>query len=271
MSRPTTNQAAKAMTPSTFRGHPLWHELLTSDVEGSGRFLAALHGWKTQAWEGPEEYAMLMDGDRALAGLAALPPEEVANGTASHWLTYFGSDDVDATVADAEKAGAQRLMVVDVPTVGRMGVMRDPAGALFAAYRPVPMPEGTPPPAQPIGWYELHTGDPAAAATFYERVFGWVNTGDIPLGGGAVYRTFGMHADRAMGGYFDEGVKQGGITPQWLLYHTVEDVGAAIARARKAGAEIPREAMEVAGGARVATGIDPQGARFGLIQPGAEG
>ena len=53
----------------------------------------------------------------------------------SHWLVYFGSDDVDASAEQIRSSGGT-LMVepMDVPPSGRILVAQDPQGAIFALF-----------------------------------------------------------------------------------------------------------------------------------------
>ena len=69
------------------------------------------------------------------------------------------------------KRGASATALVepfDVPTVGRIGILLDPQGAVFGVY----MPAGEESPAgEPglgdVAWYELATSDHEAALGFY--------------------------------------------------------------------------------------------------------
>jgi len=53
----------------------------------------------------------------------------------SHWLVYFGSEDVDASAERIRSSGGT-LMVepMDVPPSGRILVAQDPQGAIFALF-----------------------------------------------------------------------------------------------------------------------------------------
>ena len=55
------------------------------------------------------------------------------NGVPPNWLSYLGTDDVDATTAKAKELGATVWMEpTDITGVGRFSVLQDPAGAAFA-------------------------------------------------------------------------------------------------------------------------------------------
>ena len=54
----------------------------------------------------------------------------------AHWLPYFASVDVDATVKKAGSLGAQTFVPpMDIPGVGRFAVLADPQGASFAVIK----------------------------------------------------------------------------------------------------------------------------------------
>jgi predicted enzyme related to lactoylglutathione lyase len=52
-------------------------------------------------------------------------------GTPPHWHVYFGTADVDAALAAARAHGGSRPMPPHDSSVGRMGTVLDPFGAVF--------------------------------------------------------------------------------------------------------------------------------------------
>ena len=54
----------------------------------------------------------------------------------------------------------------------------------------------------------------------------------------------------------------------WQFYIRVPDVDAAAENVKAAGGQVLFGPMEVPGGERVLTGLDPQGATFGLVSGG---
>ncbi|MGI5467345.1 VOC family protein [Streptomyces sp. CA-132043] len=68
-----------------------------------------------------------------------LPPEHLDRGEISEWHPYFGVDDCDATAAAATERGATALIPpVDAEGVGRLAMLRDPYGAVFAIIKGEP-------------------------------------------------------------------------------------------------------------------------------------
>lgn len=245
-------------------GRFLWYELLTSDREAAADFYCSVMGWTTDTWEaGDEPYLMLVNGDHRLGGVMAMPEEAKREGAPPHWLPYVGVADVDVAVGRAAELGGGVLMPpMEIPDVGRIAVLSDPAGAAFAVFDPEGEME---PPEDPggvgeISWHELATDDWPTAMAFYRDLFGWGSTGEHPMGESGVYAMFGLDGV-SLGGMYDapEGPSA------WLLYARAADLGEALGRVRDAGGEALCDPMEVPGGL-VAPCRDPQGAAFALHQ-----
>lgn len=118
-----------------------WAELHSGESPKAVGFYQTLFGWRTEDSGLPGvEYTILAtaggdDQQAAQFGGAA----GLMGGMAPHWLPYFATADADATVAKAKGKGGSVLMGPDeVPTVGKIAVLADPAGALFAILQPLP-------------------------------------------------------------------------------------------------------------------------------------
>ena len=114
-----------------------------------------------------------------------------------------------------------------------------------------------------FSWSELTTGDPAAAADFYSRLFGWTIRETGPEMGG--YRVASIGSDGIAGIMAAPPQAQGG-PPAWGVYVTVNNVDETLATARRLGATICMEPMDVPGVGRMAMFSDPQGATLSVIQ-----
>jgi uncharacterized protein len=106
-----------------------WNELATPDLDASRAFYGEVFGWEMDAADNPMNYSMVTNGGRMNGG--ARPPQQ---GEPPHWLVYFGTDDVDATLRRAQELGGGVLAGPVEIGVGRMGVVRDPQGAVFAVF-----------------------------------------------------------------------------------------------------------------------------------------
>lgn len=106
-------------------------------------------------------------------------------------------------------------------------------------------------------WVDLSTVDVQAADDFYERVFGW-SAEELPAGGYWIFER-GDDAIAGLAPLTDEQAGAG-MRPGWATYVAVDDVDAAVARARELGATIASEPFDVDGAGRMAAIADPHGA-----------
>jgi uncharacterized protein len=108
------------------------NQLNTTDPQAAERFYTELFGWRTeQVAEGETPYWGIYLGDRVNGGMMRLPRDA---GAPSHWLSYFGTADVDGDAGRVGELGGQvTLPPMDVPG-GRILVARDPQGAFFGLF-----------------------------------------------------------------------------------------------------------------------------------------
>lgn len=110
-----------------------WADLNTSDPDRVKTFYEGLFGWKISAGEDNTGYQHLQSGEEYIGGIppaSTLPP-----GVPPHWMVYFFVNDVDAATAKAEGLGAKvHMPPMTIEKVGRMSVVADPQGAIFALF-----------------------------------------------------------------------------------------------------------------------------------------
>jgi uncharacterized protein len=109
------------------------NQLNTSDPQAAERFYAGLFGWRTeQVADDPQPYWGVYNGDRLNAGMMPLAAD--AGPMSSHWLVYFGSEDVDSDARRIGELGGQVIVPpMDVPG-GRILVAHDAQGAVFGLF-----------------------------------------------------------------------------------------------------------------------------------------
>src|ERR1700761_2912147 len=222
-----------AMSNGDNRGRFVWHELMTTDPDAASDFYSSVVPWTTQD-SGMPSYTLWMSGKNRAGGLMALPEDE-GSGTPPHWIIYIATDDVDETVAQAEKLGGKVLKpAADIPNVGRFAVLSDPQGAAFAAFTPTESSDGVSPGGSPgdFDWHELHTTDLEGAWDFYEELFGWSKGEAHDMGEMGVYQIF-THDGKDVGGIMK--ARDNATPPSWLSYVTVEDADEATEAAKEAG------------------------------------
>jgi hypothetical protein len=250
---------------STLKGRFVWHDLMTTDPGAAQSFYGGVVGWGTQPWQQDGSYTLWMAGEMPVGGCMALPAEvKAAAAVPPHWLTYVGTQDVDATAAQAASLGGKVLKAPeDIPSVGRFAVLADPQGAVLCVYAPapnLPPPSGTPSVGR-FSWHELATTDPSAAFAFYGALFAWRKATEYDLGPAGTYQLFDLGGP-PLGGIY---AKPSHVpVSSWLPYAMVSSADAAAAEATKLGGTIIVPPMDVPGGDRIAVGMDPQGAVFAV-------
>ncbi len=111
-------------------------------------------------------------------------------------------------------------------------------------------------------WHELMTTDTGKAEKFYREVTGLtVNPGPYLMI---------MSGDQPVGGLVGPTPKgpiwpSGGPEPHWIPYIGVENVDAAVKKAKELGGQVLLPPVDVPGFGRAAVLRDPQGAAFGLF------
>jgi hypothetical protein len=113
-----------------------WNELVTPEPAKAGAFYTRLFGWMMSPMPMPDgtTYQIFKRGGNDVAGMMKTPPN-VPPGP-GRWLIYIHVADADATTKKAEGLGARVLMAPwTVPTVGRLAVLADPSGAVFALHQ----------------------------------------------------------------------------------------------------------------------------------------
>jgi len=109
-----------------------WADISTPDQQASAKFYGDLFGWTFEP--GNNGYIHIKNGEQMIGGIQ---PVAARNPNAPpHWLIYYWVDDVDAVAANAASQGAQLYMPpTTMENVGRMSVIADPQGAVFAIFK----------------------------------------------------------------------------------------------------------------------------------------
>ena len=149
-------------------------------------------GWTAAPFEGsPTPYtAFSRKGGVSVAGLMKTPE---GMHFPPFWSMYIAVPNFADAVAHIKRLGGSELSpVIDIPTVGRMQMLKDPQGAAFYIIQPgssEERPEGAPEIGQG-SWHELMTTDAEAAMKFYSEVFGWQPSESMDMGEMGKYQMF---------------------------------------------------------------------------------
>ncbi len=111
-----------------------WADLSTPDSKRAGDFYSGLFGWQLIRDEkDPSGYLHIKNGEHFIGGIP--PAAHRPAGVPPHWLAYFWVDDVDASAGKAKQMGANPIVApMTIEGVGRMAVIADPQGAVFAIF-----------------------------------------------------------------------------------------------------------------------------------------
>jgi uncharacterized protein len=112
-------------------GSLVWNELNSRDPDASAAFYPRTLGVSITPYKEFAGYFTVNVQGRPVGGMQRLG-ESFPPGTPSHWLTYFAVDDVDSTVDALVKANGSVLAAPYDMGAGRMAVVADPQGGVFA-------------------------------------------------------------------------------------------------------------------------------------------
>jgi predicted enzyme related to lactoylglutathione lyase len=239
-------------------------DLATTDVDGAKAFYTALFGWEPEDGDagGGAVYTMFRLGGDAVTGLMALPVDLHSAGVPPSWTSYVTVTDADATAEQVTALGGTVANPpFDVMDAGRMAVLADPQGAVFAVWQPRAAIGAER--VNDIGCLtmnELATSDLGGARAFYGALFGWTFE-DVDTGpGGPVMAS--VLLDGRLNATFTLDTT---APPHWRPYFTVESVVASLERIGELGGQTVAGPLPLPDGA-FAFAVDPQGALFGLFE-----
>lgn len=256
-------QEAPKHTPGTF----CWVEIGTTDAAAAKNFYRELFGWDYEDGEaGPGMiYTMIKLNGKAVGGLYQFDKQMLSAGIPPHWLNYITVENADEATTQATAAGGSVMKgPFDVATAGRMSVIQDPTGAVFAIWEPKDTPgAGVYGEFGALCWQELGTTDTQKAKDFYTTLFGWTSE-QFP---GPMEYTIFKKGTEGVGGMYQITPDMGPIPPHWLTYFAVPDCDATVRKATEVGGSTMKAPEDIPGVGRFAILRDPASAVFAILQP----
>ncbi len=236
-------------------------ELNTRDMDGAKRFYGRLLEW---TWfdvpSAAGGYSLMRVGGKDVAGLHRSDRGEPS------WLCYVAVASADRVAARAVELGGTALAApFDVPGVGRMALVEDPAQARFGLWEARGMIGTTleDRPGAPC-WYELITHDLPRATRFCGDLFGWTAV-ERTIDGVGPY-TVARVGERSVAGLMSIRKEWGQVLPRWQVYFSVEDCGRAAQQAAALRGRVIAGPVGVPEIGRFALLADPSDAVFGVFQ-----
>jgi len=236
-------------------------ELNTRDMDGAKRFYGPLLGW---TWfdvpSAAGTYSLLRVDGKDVAGLHRSDRGEPS------WVCYAAVDSADRVAARAAERGGKVLAPpFDVPGVGRMAFLEDPAQARFGLWEARGMIGTTleDHPGAPC-WYELITHDLPRATRFYTDLLGWTAI-DRSVEGVGPY-TVARIGQQSVAGLMSIRKEWGAVSPRWQVYFAVEDCDRAAREAAALKGRVIAEPTDVPEIGRFAVLADTSDAAFAVFQ-----
>ncbi|MDH5225625.1 MAG: VOC family protein [Actinomycetota bacterium] len=248
------------MTPTSRpAGTVAWVDLSTPELDVAAAFYEGLFGWALETSDTPMGRYVIGSVELSPVGGMMAPLEEPAPPPA--WTVFFGTDDIDASYALAESAGATGMQPpMEIPGGDRIAVVADPVGAVVGLMHSTQedgMAWGIP---GAVAWVETTTDDVDASRVFYEKVFGW------SCSEGTYQYWMFDHGGEPVAGMMP---KPAGMSEQvpssWMPYFAVDLVEDACDRATRLGGSVIVPIMTVET-IRFAVVQDPAEAVFGVMQ-----
>jgi predicted enzyme related to lactoylglutathione lyase len=239
-----------------------FHELYSPDLAAVRPFYEKLLGWTlVDVPLGPDmNYTIIRVGDLRIGGMNVATPDLPVVG----WTSYISVDDVDSTVQSVTAAGGSAVSpAMDIPGVGRIAYLTDPAGSHFSVFRPGE-PDEYPAIIGGYGnggipsWHELATPDVDGAIAFYTEIAPWQHT---PWDMGE-YTYHGM----VMGEMPVAGIFPGDPAAWTIYFETPGSLDEAIAQVPILGGSLVGEKATVPGTGSFQIVTDPAGSTIGLLE-----
>lgn len=238
-----------------------WIELATPDAAAARSFYTSLFDWTVNEMPMGEmgTYFIFQYGGRDCAAMFQVDSSEIP----PNWMSYVLVTDADASSEQARSLGGQVIKgPFDVFDSGRMAVLSDPQGAVFAVWQARShIGVGVRDEANTLCWNELQARDLEAAKVFYPAMFPW-RMKESPE-----YVEWHL-AGNAVGGMLPSQAPPE-VPSAWLPYFAVDDCDASLASAESLGGRAIVPAMDIANVGRFSVLADPQGAVFAIIRLGS--
>jgi predicted enzyme related to lactoylglutathione lyase len=265
MSRRKTMPEIKKHAPGTF----CWADLGTIDLAGAKKFYGGLFGWNfVDQPAGPDmQYAIVTLKDKAVAAAYQMNKEMLETGIPTHWLSYVSVTDIEETAKKSEELLGNIIQPpFEVTDVGKIAVVQDNVGAIFAIFQPggnngaeLVNEHGS------LCWNELGTTAASKSNKFYTSLFGWdAEAGQI---GDMEYTSFKKGPRPAAGMYtLTAEMTSQGVPPNWLVYFAIDDADAGAETIKSLGGQIISPLTDIPDVGRFAVAADPQGGNFAIIK-----
>ncbi len=253
-----------APTGKDLAGKFIWYDLATTELSKQKAFYSAVFGWTFRSiGNASDDYTLVVNGDKNVAGMFAVNPKEGAKAGAL-WIGLMSTNDPKKAVDIVKQGGgAVHTPPTTLAQRGTYALLRDPEGALFGVMK---SDSGDPPDSTTdIGdflWMDLFANQPAKLGEFYQQLAGYeISKGEVK-----------DNVDRLI--LTAHGKSRAGIVPLpedanragWLPYVRVADVNETLKKVTDAGGYIMVAPDEDLLDGNLAIFSDPQGGMLGIVK-----
>ncbi len=252
------------LTHQRFVGKFVWFDLFTHDLQSTSRFYEELFGWSfDDTFSGEKIVKTIMRKGVPIANAVYINPQK-SNVNESQWLSYMSVGDVDrASMIVEQNNGSIYMQPKDLPNRGRVAVVIDPEGALFAM---VTATGGDPADRGFIEnhWMgsELWTTNLDAALKFYHMLVGY-EIKLVDVGANSKYHLL-VRDNKMRAGAVS--IPWDNVKPNWIPYIAVKEVASIASKAQRIGGKVLIEPDQKIRKGSVAIIADPSGAVFAIQQ-----
>ncbi len=235
-------------------GKIIWHDLVTPDLKQSQAFYKSLFGWSFE--ELTQGYTLIIHDNEYIGGIA----QHESNGSSAYWIPLMSVPDIDKAIKyTLQSEGKVLLKTFELPGRGRIAVVKDPQGAIFAlAQTAAGDPADRKAGINEWLWNEIWTDEIMATKAFYSGLIGF-QTGEYRSGEHAYQ--YLKYKDVPRVGLIKN--HHSGVANTWAAYIRVEDVAATVAQVEALGGKILMSPQADIRHGSVAIITDPSGA--GLV------
>ena len=251
-------------TDRHIQGKFVWFDLFTSDLAATRQFYEAFFGWSFHETVAGEQQVLTITRDGVpIANAVSADRRRIKDGS-SRWLSYMSVRDVDqALLRIVRLQGTIYMAARDLPDRGRLAVVEDPEGALFAMLTSA----AGDPPDEPYKMNlfmgaEVWARSRPAAVAFYRALAGY-DLELVDVGRDEPYPLL-VAGNRPRAGVVQ--IPWDDIAPNWIPYIAVADVDAMAGRVEPLGGRLLIEPDPAIREGNVAIIADPSGAVFAIQQ-----
>lgn len=245
-------------------GKFVWFDLFTNDLQTASHFYEELFGWSFHPAESKRKIVDTITREGVPIANAIQINRNKNKVRKSRWLSYVSVEDVDRSAKLVEQLNGTIFRgPKELPNRGRVAVVKDPQGAVFAM---VTVLGGDPPDKGMMEnfWMgsELWTSHMDSALNFYHLLVGYEQQW-VDVKSDSKYCLL-IKDGRPRAGMVK--IPGNDVKPNWVPYIAVEDVMAIADKAKRLGGILLIEPDKKVKEGMVAIISDPNGAVFGVQQ-----